>query len=342
LDRPDSKIILTFFSPSGYEIWKNYDLAEAVFYMPFDTRKHAEKFIELIKPEMAIFVKYEFWYHFLRELDKRNISTYLVSAIFRNEQPFFKSYGNLHRSMLRCFNKIFVQNDESKKLLAEIDIGNVTVAGDTRFDRVSIIPKNAKPIPLAKLFSANRKVIVIGSSWREDIELFSNMSLADSPDMTFIIAPHEISERNLKHIESKMKGSVVRYSNANEDEIGSKDRLIIDNIGMLSDLYQYAYFAYVGGSFGDGLHNILEPATYGIPVIFGKSKSNAKYQEAVEMVDVGAGFEVRDSVELGRIVNRLLADEGFYRAAAGKARTYIDNNTGATNKISDELIQALK
>ncbi len=333
---PRHEILISFFSPSGYEIRKNYEGADHVFYLPLPTRQNAREFIRILNPELVIWVKYEYWYHYLQILDEQKIPVLLVSALFRENQPFFKWYGGLHRRMLGFFRQIFVQNQESARLLAGIGIRDkLTIGGDTRFDRVVELAQKPKQYPEIERFCGPHPVIVAGSTWRED-ELAMDHFANRSSDLRFIIAPHEIHEEHLLEIE-KMFSSTIRYSKwiLNENiQAGSENPqiLIIDNIGMLADLYFYASICYVGGGFGeDGVHNTLEAAVYGKPVVFGPEYS--KYLEAVELVDVGAAFSVESALELEETLKSLLGSEDLYKQASVAAWDYVRENTGAADKI---------
>ena len=268
---PNHKILLTFYSPSGYEIRKNYEYADCVYYLPLDTPVNAKLFLDIVKPEAVFFVKYEFWYFFLREIGKRNIPLYLVSGIFRKNQRFFKSYGIKSKKMLRWFTHFFVQNEESKQLLNSINLKNVSVTGDTRFDRVYKIAQQSKYLPLIKKFAEKSPVIVAGSTWRPDEELIIEYFNYTKNPFKIIIAPHEIHKENILRIIDSIKSDkkVLRYSEAQEDNIENADILIIDSIGILSSVYKYGTIAYIGGGFGKGIHNILEAATFGLPIVFG-------------------------------------------------------------------------
>ena len=314
----EAKIILTFFSPSGYEIRKNYEHANAVFYLPLDTKENAKKFIELIQPSMVFFIKYEFWYHYFMELHKRKIPVYVVSAIFRPDQLFFKWYGGLFRKLLKTVKHFFVQNENSKSLLNSLGINNVTVSGDTRFDRVFDTCQNVKSFPLIEKFKDNKKVLIAGSTWEQDEKLLVELAtLSPSPlsqgrgvggEVKLIIAPHEIHESHIQSIIQQLKNlTIVRYSQANEENVKGADVLVIDNIGMLSSLYQYGNIAYIGGGFSKGIHNILEAATFGMPVIFGPNYE--KFQEAKELIRLGGAFSIDSYEALEKTINFLLGDE---------------------------------
>jgi 3-deoxy-D-manno-octulosonic-acid transferase len=324
------KILLTFFSPSGYEVRKNFPGADYVFYLPFDTPNNARKWVEVTSPELAIFVKYEFWYNYSQELRRHRIPLISASAIFREDQIFFKSIGSMMRKVLLNFNHFFVQNQASAKLLNSIHITNVTVAGDTRFDRVYEITSSKEKILAAEQFKGDDKVMVAGSCWPEDIEVLAPF-INETP-IKFIIAPHEINETFLGEIERSVVGKVIRFSKAsNETELENAKVLLIDNIGMLSKLYRYGEFAYVGGAFGKGLHNILEAACFGIPIFFG-NRNYQKFNEAVELIMHGGAFEVNDFADLRGKYEMVNTPENFMLACE-VTRNYVLNNLGATDKI---------
>lgn len=327
---PAYKILLTFFSPSGYEVRKNYTGADYVFYLPFDTPNNARKWVEVTNPALAIFVKYEFWYNYSEQLRRARIPLISASAIFREDQIFFRSSGSPLRKVLRNFNHIFVQNQSSAKLLQSINITNVTIAGDTRFDRVYEITSSKERIQTAEQFKGDEKVMVAGSCWPEDIEVLAPF-ITETP-IKFIIAPHEITEEFLTEIEKAIVGKTIRFSKAT-DEAGLEDAkvLIIDNVGMLSKLYRYGEFAYIGGAFGKGLHNILEAACYGIPVFFG-NKNYQKFNEAQELIMHGGAFEVNDFADLRGKYEMLNTPENFMLACE-VTRNYVLHNLGATDKI---------
>lgn len=329
---PDYKILLTFFSPSGYEVRKNYSGADLVMYLPLDSNTNAEKFLELAHPKMALFVKYEFWNNLLVTLKTKNIPTFLVSGIFRPEQLFFKKHGRFFRNMLHCFNYFFVQNEASKELLTSIDLGERTmVSGDTRFDRVKEITDNFEHIPLIQAFCKNRKVLVAGSTWLSDDELLSKYAL-NNPALVFIIAPHETDDDRIREV-MNLYSNAVRFSELQKDHsLLKKQVLVIDHIGMLAKLYAYADIAYVGGAFDkEGVHNVLEPAAYYKPVVFGPIYD--KYSEAVELIQQEGAICVRDLEEMKIVFDRLLSDHHFYSKTAKAAGEYVNNNTGATEKI---------
>jgi 3-deoxy-D-manno-octulosonic-acid transferase len=327
---PQYVVLLTFFSPSGYEIRKNYDKAAMVTYLPLDTPKNARRFVEAVKPSLAIFVKYEFWYHYANELNKRNIPSISISSIFRKGQIYFQPLGSLNRQILKNFSHFFVQNYESVSLLKSIGINNVTVAGDTRFDRVYEIVQKSNGIPIAQKFKGDQKVFVVGSSWPEDMEVL--MPFINENKLKFIIAPHEISESTISALEKSLQVRSIRYSQAeNVPTLDEYNVLIIDNIGMLSKLYRYGEFAYVGGAFGKGLHNILEASCYGVPIFFG-NKNYERFQEAVDLLNRGGAFDVRDYPDLKEKYEMLNVPRTFILACE-VTRQYVEENLGATEKI---------
>ena len=322
------KILVSFFSPSGFKAGKNYKLADIVTYIPLDTAANANKFIETVKPSLVIFIKYDYWYHHLKAVYKKNIPLLIVSAIFRDNQPFFKWYGGLHRKMLGYFNHIFVQDTDSKELLSTIGIKKVTTAGDTRFDRVVNIASNFSPIPIVEKFAEGNKVIVAGSTWKEDEELLS--ALVDRKEYKFIIVPHEINTEHIYQTLSLFPSSLP-FSQSERSDIDSFRAIVIDNYGMLSRIYKYATIAYVGGGFNkSGIHNTLEAVVFGKPVIIGPNYK--KFKEARELVDVGASFTVSTKDEIVNLIDNLSSPE-LLEAAGQKAETYVKNNIGATDTV---------
>lgn len=339
--RPGVRILLTFFSPSGYEVRKNYALADHVFYLPWDTAANAEWFATRVRPAIAVFVKYEFWYHYARALRQHGIALISISAIFRPSHVYFKPRGFAFRSILKNFSHFFVQNDLSRQLLQSIGITDVTLAGDTRFDRVTEVAAQAGDNAIARAFSDNRKVMVIGSAWPEDMEALLPFMNERRQDMRFIVAPHEISDDFMKSIEKAFRGRAVRYSSATKSDVTSTELLIIDTIGLLAHLYRYGAYAFVGGGFRQGLHNILEAACYGIPVFFGSRAPYDKYQEAVDLIARGGAFAVADTAELNSAFARLSAAPDAYRKSADECRAYVQQNRGATEKIITYILQTL-
>ncbi|MBP5455589.1 MAG: 3-deoxy-D-manno-octulosonic acid transferase [Paludibacteraceae bacterium] len=336
-EHPEYKILLTFFSPSGYEVRKNYDGAEIVCYLPMDTSWNAKRFVRLVNPAIAIFIKYEFWGNYLSELKKNNVPTYIVSAIFRDNQVFFRPYGGWYRSFLYNFEHLFVQDEKSRNLLASVGIKNVSIVGDTRFDRVLAIAKASKELPIVSAFKANQRVLVAGSSWPKD-EAFLLPYFNEHPNLKLIIAPHEIHESHIEDIVSKLKRPYVRYSKTTPEEAAKADCLIIDCFGLLSSIYRYGEVAYVGGGFGVGIHNILEAAVYGMPVVFGPNYH--KFREAVEMVKVGGAFPVQDGSDFGKLMDDLMepGSDSFNRASA-EARQFVADNCGATDAVLNALFK---
>ena len=327
---PDYKILLTFFSPSGYEVRKNYRGADVVCYLPFDKPRNVKKFLDISNPVMAFFIKYEFWKNYLDELNKRRIPVYSVSSIFRKDQIFFKWYGGTYRNVLKNFDYLFVQNEASRRFLSKIGINKVTVVGDTRFDRVLQIREEAKELPLVEKFKGDSFTLVAGSSWGPDEDLFLEY-FNTHPEMKLIIAPHVIDENHLVEIISKLKRPYVRYTRADERNVQKADCLIIDCFGLLSSIYRYGEVAYIGGGFGVGIHNTLEAAVYGIPVVFGPKYH--KFMEAKQLIEAQGAFSIRNYEELGSLFDRFLTDEHFHRETGSNAGFYVTNNAGATDKV---------
>ena len=341
---PQYKILLTFYSPSGYEVRKNYEGADIICYMPVDTRLNAIRFLRLVRPVMAFFIKYEFWSNFLHILKHRNIPTYSVSSIFREDQVFFKWYGRNYAGVLKCFTRFFVQNEESKRLLEGIGITAVDVVGDTRFDRVLQIKEAAKQLPICEAFRTgvassqsadvphhDFKVFVAGSSWPPDENIFIPF-FNEHKDWRLLIAPHVIAEEHLKLILSLIKGKkVVRYTQTTPEEAADADVLIIDCFGLLSSMYNYGDVAYIGGGFGVGIHNTLEAAVWNMPVIFGPN--NKKFQEAQGLLKSGGGFEINTYEDFSGLMSSLMNDETFLKQAGDKAGTFVAHLAGATDKV---------
>jgi 3-deoxy-D-manno-octulosonic-acid transferase len=348
---PTSKIVVTFFSPSGFEVVTRSDgapriygagcltgLADHIFYLPMDSSSNAKKMIGAVSPDLVLWVKYEFWYHYLTEFKSRNIPVIMVSGIFRSSQPFFKWYGGLWRQMLKSFHYFFVQNDISKDLLTTVGIQeNVSIGGDTRFDRVIAIAEKFEPLPLIEQFCGSSKVIVAGSTWEEDEEEWIHYVKAN-PRIKFIIAPHEIHEGNIKDVQKEFAGSIL-YSELLTQSIQlvtESNVLIIDNIGMLSRLYRYAHITYVGGGFEDsGIHNVLEPAVHGKPVIYGPEYE--KFAEAVDLVATGAGICINNALELEKVLTGLWSDELLLQQKSEAAKNYVYSKAGATKKVLDYI-----
>ncbi|RYZ29858.1 MAG: 3-deoxy-D-manno-octulosonic acid transferase [Chitinophagaceae bacterium] len=334
---PHHKILVSFFSPSGYDVAKRYPHADFITYLPLDTRKNAQEFVKLVHPELVIFVKYEFWYHHLATAAFRHIPILLISATFRKEQLFFKSYGRFFRQILFLFRHIFVQDNSSLEILQANDFSHSSIGGDTRFDRVTAIASNFSPIPFIENSLLGCQSIVAGSTWKHDEEILKE--LGPSATEKLVIAPHEIDEAHLKEIHAIFPGAVY-FSSLKEGtgEKNSGDVIIIDNVGMLSRLYQYATITYIGGGFTkDGIHNILEAAVWGKPVIFGPNYH--KYREAKELIAAGGGFSINNAQELKQLADKLLSNEQYLQAVGENARKYVLENTGATQKIL-QAIQA--
>lgn len=331
---PNYKILLTFFSPSGYEVRKNYKGADIVCYLPFDKPRNVKRFLDIIHPCMAFFIKYEFWQNYLDELHRRRIPVYSVSSIFRKEQIFFKWYGSSYRKVLQDFDQLFVQNEASKRFLSRIGVNRVTVVGDTRFDRVLEIRHQAKDLPLVEKFKGDAVTLVAGSSWQPDEDLFIEY-FNTHPGMKLIIAAHVIDENHLVEIISKLKRPYVRYSKANENNVEGADCLIIDCFGLLSSIYRYGEIAYVGGGFGAGIHNILEAAVYGMPVIFGPR--HGKFMEARELLEAKGAFCVRSREDLQLLLDRMITDETFLEEVGRNAGNYVLSRSGASELILSKI-----
>jgi 3-deoxy-D-manno-octulosonic-acid transferase len=338
---PGHKILLTFFSPSGYEVQKNYPLADYIYYLPLDSPSNAKKFVSIVKPVVAIFIKYEFWYNYCQELKQNDIPIVSISSIFRPDQLFFKSYGEFYRRILFTFSHFFVQNDASVKLLNELNIMACTRAGDTRFDRVYQVVKDGGAIPVAEKFKGSQKLMVVGSCWEEDLDVLAPFINENYYQLKFIIAPHEITENFINTIETSLLVKSIRFSKATSlDNLEDYQVLIIDNIGMLSRLYRYGEFAFVGGAYGKGLHNILEAACYGVPIFFG-NKNYEKYEEANELIMRGGAFEVSDYTDLRSKYEMINLPENFM-LACDVTKFYVEENLGATDKIMNYLNTILK
>ena len=336
-EHPEYKILLTFFSPSGYEVRKNYNGADVICYLHFDTPYRVKKFLNLANPSIAIFIKYEFWGNYLQELKHRNIPVYIISSIFRRDQLFFQWFGYPYRKMLYCFTHLFVQDDRSAALLKEFGITNVTVTGDTRFDRVLDVRNQARELSPVEHFvceggKEKRLTLVAGSSWPQDEEILIPY-FNEHPEMKLIIAPHEIHREHLMYIESLLKRPSVRLSDVFHDQslAEGKDCLIVDSFGLLSSIYRYGTIAYIGGGFGAGIHNTLEAAVYGIPVLFGPKYH--KFKEAKDLIKVGGGFSVSDKQSFCEKMDELLTYHEVLEAAGESAGQFVNGNAGATDKI---------
>lgn len=343
-DHPNHYILLTFYSPSGYEIRKGYPQADYVAYLPADTATNASKFINLVKPEIVVFVKYEFWYHYLNTLAKANIPVILISGIFRKKQLFFKWYGRLHKSMLRKFKHIFVQNEASLNLLKSIKIENVTVSFDTRYDRVNAIAAAIQPIPEFETFSSGFNVIVAGSTWPKDERILAKAFYKNLVHNNFklIIVPHNIDSNNLKRIKKRFKKFSLIYTELNkvsDADIIGKRVMIVDTMGMLSSLYQYGDVSYIGGGFNKGIHNILEAAVFGKPILMGPKYKN--FDEAVGLVKQNAALPIRDEDELLNRINLMNQFQFIYNGASEEAIAFIASHTGGSKIIVDYINQQI-
>lgn len=332
---PDKEILITFFSPSGYEIRKNSPLGDLILYLPLDTPKNAKDFITIFKPEIAIFNKYEYWYHFFAALRQNKIPIYITSAIFRPQQIFFKWYGGFNRKTLNFVTHFFVQNDLSGKLLESIGLNNFTLSGDTRFDSVLDLSKNKKDFPLIEAFKSDKKLLIAGSTWPQDEELLANYINGLDENWKVIFAPHEISEERILALKKLIGKDFTRYSDLLKNQKTEFKVLIIDNIGMLSSIYQYGKIAYIGGGFGAGIHNTLEAAAWGLPVVFGPKYH--KFQEAKDLIAQKAGFSVKNKDELHSILDQLIGDEVYSNDCGSKAKSYVAQNTGATALIMKKI-----
>ena len=349
---PDYKILLTFFSPSGYEVRKNYAGADFIHYLPSDTPSNAKEFIEHFNPSITFFVKYEFWYNYLRILHEKQIPVISFSTIFRENQIFFKWYGGFQRNILKYFTHIFVQNKSSFELLQNIGIQNVTIGGDTRFDRVKQIADARKNLPIIETFKDGKPLLIIGSCWQEDFEVIAPFLNTFEKELKVIIAPHEIHKEEIERWKKKLIKESIKYSDYRADEFRNLDKeedisislnppipqphnpqiLIIDNIGMLSSLYQYADFAWIGGAYGKGLHNILEAATFGMPIFFG-NKNYQKFQEATDLQEFVGAIAIYDTQHFAKLFGKFYDDEDLRKHISKMVGNYVKRNTGGTKKI---------
>ena len=338
-DHPEYKILLTFFSPSGYEVRKNYEGADIICYLPLDTITNARRFLRTIRPVTAFFIKYEFWYNYLHILSHRGVPVYSVSSIFRPDQIFFRWYGRQYGHVLKCFTHFYVQNEVSRELLSTLDITNVTVVGDTRFDRVLQIKAAAKQLPIVETFCDKKKVFIAGSSWQPDEEIFIPF-FNEHKDWKLVIAPHVIGEDHLQQIEKLLTGrKVVRYTQVNETDLSplqDADVLIINCFGLLSSIYRYADVTYVGGGFGVGIHNTLEAAVWDVPVIFGPN--NQRFQEAQGLKACGGGLEITCAEDFQRIMQRFISEPDTIKEAGRQSGQFVEQMTGATSKILSDVI----
>lgn len=339
-NHPRYRILLTFFSPSGYEIRKNYENADYIFYLPIDTPANARKFIDLVKPEKVFFVKYEFWRYYFRELDEKGIPLYIISAIFRPDQVFFKKniVGKWYLELLFLVDHFFVQNDESVKLLHSVALLNVTRAGDTRFDRVAEIAASGRQLPLIEKFKGECKLVVAGSSWKPDEDLIIQY-INEHEGIKYIFAPHEIKSQNIDRILASVKKPAIKLSATDAADINKYDVLLIDSIGILSAVYRYADLAYIGGGFGVGIHNTLEAAIFNIPVVFGPNY--LRFNEAVMLEQNKVAYPIRSYAELKNIFEKLLSDDRLREEIAQSCRFYTQSNLGATQLIVDKVFNNL-
>ena len=336
-EHPTYKIVVTFFSPSGYEIRKNYELADVVCYLPIDSKRNVEKFLEIVNPTMAIFIKYEFWPNYLNGLKEKNIPTILVSGIFRKNQIFFKPFGGFMRKSLNAFNHFFVQDETSQKLLNTINLENITISGDTRFDRVFEILKQDNSLDFITEFKSNQYTIVAGSTWKEDEELLvSYINNSSSEDEKFIIAPHNINVDDIQKLKNSINKKTVLFSEKKNENLSDFDVFIVDTIGILTKIYSVADAAYVGGGLtNNGVHNVLEPATFGVPIVIGTEYK--KYNEVVDLVALKGCIPIASKKEFSSIFTRLKQDENFRESMGNINKEYIENNVGATEKTMNYL-----
>ena len=334
---PDVKIVLTFFSPSGYNVRKNYHGADYVFYLPADTLLNVKRFLDAVDPVAAVFIKYEFWYHYLELLHRRNIHTILISAIFRPEQHFFKWYGGFFREMLRFLDHIFVQDKLSEELLNSIGLTNITVSGDTRFDRVAEVVSKAEAVGAIEDFAGDAPVLVAGSSWPPDEEIIARYARERRGMMKFIIAPHEVDSKNIERIMKLFGAKAVRLSDYNSRGSGSFTILVIDRIGILSSVYRYAYICLIGGGFGKGIHNTLEAATWGKPVLFGPNYT--RFREAVDLILLKGPATFNGYEQFAGFVDNWLTDRSSYDYSSEACKRYVSDNEGATSVIIEHLVK---
>lgn len=334
---PDYKIVLSFFSPSGYEVRKNYNLADVVVYLPGDTSANARRFIAAIEPHMVFFVKYEFWYHYYTTLHKKGIPIYSISSIFRQKQVFFKWYGSWYRRILMAVNRFYVQDEKSGDLLKQIGVSDVVVAGDTRFDRVAAIAASAADVPVVRDFAAGARVIVAGSSWPADEAILAEYLNNTPEEVKMVIAPHEVHASHINQLVQRFRVPVVKYSECQGKDVAKFRVLIIDTIGLLSAIYRYGSVAYIGGGFGKGIHNTLEAATYGMPVIFGPN--HKKFKEAIDLIEVGGGFPIQTAGDFMEVMSQLWnkqSNQALEQASQASAK-YVQGMCGATPRIMNDL-----
>jgi 3-deoxy-D-manno-octulosonic-acid transferase len=333
---PTHKIVVTFFSPSGYEVRKNNTVADATVYLPLDTPKNAKRFLELVHPDFVFFIKYEFWINYLDQLQKQNIPTYLISGIFREKQLFFKWYGGFYRKALDTFTHFFVQNENSGKLITSLGKSNVTVSGDTRFDRVVAILEKDNTLDFIDQFKNNKTTIVIGSSWPKDEAILSEYINSCAHDVKFIIAPHNIKPEQIKQLQNSITKRTVLFSEKENKDLSKFEVFIVDTIGILTKIYSYADIAYVGGGFGNpGVHNLLEPATFGIPIVIGPNYSH--FDEAINLVKIGGCITINDFKELEIAFSTLIQNTNIRHQKGEICGTFVQKNKGATNSILDKI-----
>lgn len=331
---PNYKILLTFFSPAGYEMRKSYPNADYVFYIPVDTPSKVRRFLDVAHPKVAIFVKYEFWLNMLSELRRRNIRTFIASAIFRRNSIFFNHFGSIWREALKAFETLFVQDEKSKQLLAEIGVENVVVAGDSRFDRVSAIAECAERVDVVERFKGERRLFVAGSTWGPDEDVLLPL-INENPDIKFVVAPHEMDETRIERLLREAKGGAVRYTQLSEETFVDKQVLVLDTVGLLSRVYGSADWAYVGGGFGAGIHNTLEAAVYGLPVAFGPKYR--KFKEACDLIELSVGYSVRSAEELKVWFDDLKCDAEYLARLSALAKLYVGQHRGATERVVDTI-----
>ena len=338
-DYPECKIALTFFSPSGYEIRKNYVGADYIFYLPLDTPTHAHQFVALLKPVLAVFVKYEFWYYYLAELHQQQVPVISIAAVFREKQLFFQPYGTFYRNILKLFTHLFTQDQDSANLLLKHGITQVSVAGDTRFDRVLQTAAAAKEIPLVAKFKNKEPLLVIGSSWPSDMRILLPFIQENNQQLKFVIAPHEMKQPEIEELLVRFAGKAIRFSQASQENVSDYRILIIDNIGLLASLYRYGSYAYIGGAFGKGLHNTLEAAVFGLPLFFGPVYT--KFREAMDLIELGCAFPVNNSAELHQKFKAVFLNNSQRERITETAQRYIKQQAGATEIISTACAQWL-
>ena len=334
---PNHKIVVTFFSPSGYEVRKNNSIADACVYLPLDTKSNAQKFLKLVHPDLVFFIKYEYWPNYLNELNKLNINTYLISGIFRENQAFFKWYGGFYRNALKTFDYFFVQNENSKKLLQSLGFNNVKISGDTRFDRVVSILERDNSLDFMDHFKNNTITIVIGSSWPKDESLLVNFINQTNEKIKFIIAPHNIKGNQIQELQNSITKKTVLFSEKENTDLSNYDVLIVDTIGILTKIYSYADIAYVGGGFGNpGVHNILEPATFGIPIVVGPNYNH--FAEATALVHQEGCISINTQTELNETLNNLISNEDIRHEKGHICETFVQMNKGATSRILNHIL----